>query len=58
MPAAYRLPAAIACYQRGMLRGNGRQRACKGDVGVLDQVEGDFVLKPFPRATEWLLGFV
>lgn len=30
--------------------GHARHKAGKDDVGGLGQVEGDFVLKPFPRA--------
>lgn len=57
MLAAYHFSATIACYQRGMLRGHDRQKACKDDVGVLGQVEGGFILKQFPRAIQLLNGF-
>lgn len=46
MLAACHFPAAVACYQRGSLQGCARGEACKDDVWVLDQGEGDFV----PRA--------
>lgn len=57
MLAAYHLPATIACYPTGMLWGHARQKACKVDVEVLDQVEGGFISKPFPRAIQLLNSF-
>lgn len=34
--------AIIACIQRGIIWMHTRQKACKADVGGLDQVEADF----------------
>lgn len=48
LPACYTV-TTITHVQRRIIWRHARQKACKDDAEGLDQVENDFIVRPFPR---------
>lgn len=48
LPACYTV-TTITYVQRRIIWRHARQKACKDDAEGLDQVENDFIVRPFPR---------